>query len=943
MFLIGLIFTSRSFLFCQLYGQAQTTPIAETFTVKEGLSENVVYSLMQDKKGFIWIGTHEGLNRYDGYSFQKFLHRQNDSTSLPNSPISAIYSDKNGEIILYSAEGLTRMDPLHNIFRHLPVHLDKYLYPVQHLSKPGRPATAVNLIIDRKWYPSVNDELQTALKVTPEQRLLLADTTKLAKYFDPEGRLWILGTTQLSVLDRAGNLHSIFSGFDLSNIKRPLMSWLLDDQNGYLWLRLPGKMVCFNKKDLSIRTTFFQSQLNDLPFENIQTLLLDRSDVLWIGSFYGLKKINLNPRYFRHLTSEGDGLASNFTLGLNIYKNKLLVQHYFLDSFYTTVDLSSRFVNKTRISDVSIEQYLREVLVRDFYRVHIKNWPQQVHTITKQELDRRMIRYLYADQDGRTWSFYHAGILFNLVDSNRIIINGTAEEIHDDGNCLWIASTSQGLIRYKKSERSVSYFRTQPGTQGSIASDDLLCIEPDSIGNLWIGTRAGGICYFDKSTEKIITYTRENGLSNNTVYNMVFDDAGNLWMGTAQGLSCLNPGTGKFRNFYLADGLRNTEYNRWSAVKDENGNLYFGGMNGIDYFNPADVLRSTVLKPTVQITAFKTGNDLQSLQPDQSLHHRQNFISFEFSSLDFRNPLATQYMYKLQGGGGDWIRAEGNHTAAFAALPPGRYTFIIKASAQDGIWSEEESFSFRIRAPWWQQGWFYSLCVIIVLFVLYLFYRLRINQLKKVMAMRARISRDLHDDVGASLSSIHIYSSVAQKALQNDQRKANAALEKINESSRKVLEDMSDIVWALSPLDQDNKSFSGRIKNYGSDLLAQKQIECNYQIDPQAERRLVNPDARKNILLIVKEALNNIAKYSEATEAQVSIKIEGHFLTVAISDNGKGIKSDNGRSGNGILNMKRRTEEMGGSFSIESEPGNGTRIECMIPVTSFSDTAIGKV
>jgi signal transduction histidine kinase len=202
--------------------------------------------------------------------------------------------------------------------------------------------------------------------------------------------------------------------------------------------------------------------------------------------------------------------------------------------------------------------------------------------------------------------------------------------------------------------------------------------------------------------------------------------------------------------------------------------------------------------------------------------------------------------------------------------------------------------------------------------------------------IRNKIAQDLHDDIGASLSSIHIYSSVAEKEMSENPEKAKAFLQQINQSTRQVMENMSDIVWAMETEHTESRSFSSRIKNFGYGLLTQKNIDCNYMIDPEAEQKIVDLEARKNILLIVKEALNNIAKYSAATRAEVRIVDRDGYIHGSITDNGKGFDSYGLKAGNGIRNMKQRSASLGGKFNVVSTPGHGTIIQFSIPIANIS-------
>jgi len=203
---------------------------------------------------------------------------------------------------------------------------------------------------------------------------------------------------------------------------------------------------------------------------------------------------------------------------------------------------------------------------------------------------------------------------------------------------------------------------------------------------------------------------------------------------------------------------------------------------------------------------------------------------------------------------------------------------------------------------------------------------------------RSRIAKDLHDDIGSTLSSIHVYSSVASKSMDKDADKARDALLHINENSRRVLDTMSDIVWAMKSNEDGVNSLEGKLKNYGYELLTPLGINCNYIIDKEAENKISNMAARKNILLIIKEAINNIAKYSEATASGVSITLKDASLLLEIYDDGKGFAGTGHLRGNGLQHMKERAHDLGGFLFINSEEGKGTRITCEIPITTISNT-----
>ena len=209
-------------------------------------------------------------------------------------------------------------------------------------------------------------------------------------------------------------------------------------------------------------------------------------------------------------------------------------------------------------------------------------------------------------------------------------------------------------------------------------------------------------------------------------------------------------------------------------------------------------------------------------------------------------------------------------------------------------------------------------------------------QLEKLYDLRSKISRDLHDEVGATLSSIQVYSSVAGKAMTKEPEKASDALHHIFENTTQAMENMNDIVWAINTQQTGNASLSGKLKNYGYEILTPRNISCIYKVDPETEKKLANIEARRNILLIAKEAMNNVARHSGASEMIIELTADDINMFLKLTDDGNGIPEQQ-RAGNGLLNMKKRTEALGGQFQITSEVQKGTTIFCSIPLTNISD------
>jgi signal transduction histidine kinase len=222
--------------------------------------------------------------------------------------------------------------------------------------------------------------------------------------------------------------------------------------------------------------------------------------------------------------------------------------------------------------------------------------------------------------------------------------------------------------------------------------------------------------------------------------------------------------------------------------------------------------------------------------------------------------------------------------------------------------------------------------------------QLEVQRQSELNQQREMISADLHDDLGASLSSIHLNASMVQKTLHYDIVNAESALKNVVRDLKLVIENMGDIIWAINPDKKAHKSISGQLKDFYFDLMDGYGIQCNYHIDQTLEAQITNIDARKNLLLIAKEAINNILKHAEATRIDVFFNEQNKMVLLEIQDNGIGMKeTEKTFSGNGLQNMKNRTEKINGEFKIKSELGVGTTISCLVPLTniSYSHSMVG--
>jgi signal transduction histidine kinase len=264
----------------------------------------------------------------------------------------------------------------------------------------------------------------------------------------------------------------------------------------------------------------------------------------------------------------------------------------------------------------------------------------------------------------------------------------------------------------------------------------------------------------------------------------------------------------------------------------------------------------------------------------------------------------------------------------------------VRAINADGVESlQPASISFTILRPVWQRWWFLTTIAILTALAIYALYRYRVSHLIKLERVRTRIATDLHDDIGSSLSQIAILSEVVRQKVGD---KANGTTEPLNliaDKSREMVDSMSDIVWAINPQKDHLGDLVHRMHRFAGDMLETKDIDYHFTMPDEDEDISLGADVRREVYLIFKECINNLVKHSAATKAEIEIKLERDFLIIKISDNGSGFDvqnqsngNSNGYGGNGLKNMTRRTKNLGGGISVDSNKNEGTRITLKIPV-----------
>ncbi|MFI5220551.1 MAG: ATP-binding protein, partial [Bacteroidia bacterium] len=445
----------------------------------------------------------------------------------------------------------------------------------------------------------------------------------------------------------------------------------------------------------------------------------------------------------------------------------------------------------------------------------------------------------------------------------------------------------------------------------------------------------------------IVTYIKDDfGNIIDEQQSIAIDDSGKIWLAASNGIYRFDPESLYFTQFTVQDGFPARVFTPPLSRLD-NGKISFLVTNGIFCFDPVKIFKAD--KPLdVHFTSFAVNGRIspQSNFIDHvdtiRLNRLENNLTFEFAAINFTDPSSTLYSYMLEGVDNNWSVPARTKVVNFSNLSPGNFWLRIKAGGN----SPEKKIFIQIVPAWWQTSlfkWTFLIVIVLILFFIIRFfislrYRQKIAQLERqreIEQVRMRISRDIHDEIGSGLTKIKLMSRNLSKAKEESAMKE--ASTKISTASDELIKNLGEIVWTINPANDTLENIFAFIRNYLSKLFDENQ-EINLHLDflePSAipQGIAINPEVKRNLLLILKESITNILKHSQAKEVRVLMRADKSKIELTIYDNGKGMQNEKGTAfGNGIKNMEKRAESVQAQFKVESSDGKGTIIRLIIPL-----------
>ncbi|MES2266940.1 MAG: two-component regulator propeller domain-containing protein [Bacteroidota bacterium] len=955
-------------LLCTSFLAGQTLPI-KSYSIQNGLPESRVYAIYLDPSGYLWTGTQSGVCSFDGHKF----HIYDSQSGLPDNHVTSISGGLGGQIwfghrsgkISYFLDG--RIKVFNNAAFQNVTGINHLLWQNHRLyiatdgdglyivSYRGKKCEVQHLSVSS----GLADNVVNKLCIKNKDEIWVATNKGLNLFSAKKGTVLSAIETSLfrgkiSAVAQRGDtlfcgtekgLYLMFKGSvkpyqTLNNIKfNHSINSIFISRGGELWLATNEGAIQIKGRNARIF-----ARNNGLLSDIIYDIGEGREHSIWLAQDDGISNFRRSPF---ELFNTRDGLIYNETYAIaqDAERNFWVGTRRGI----TVFKVMPQGIKKVR--NITRKDGLPDGFIYDlFLDSHNNMWiacakkgaacyitsKNKIRTFNHQAgLAGKQVVSINEDKKGRIWLAtldsglavydYASGKIRSFTKNKGFVSNGVWHIHRDKDGQLWFGTRDRGLVKLDVLTDTFSVIEIP----GKLVNYDFASVTSDAKGNIWIGTIGDGVLKYNGT--KFEQYGFRHGLKSNNPYFVYCDKEGQLWVGNNLGLDNFDPDTKTTVSYLESDGFLGIETNQNAIYESGNGDLWIGTVKGLmHYKRESERLKSVA--PLVNILKKQVFFKDDSFKHTR-LKYNQNYITFEFNGISLNNADKVIYRYKLAGLSDKWSPEIADSRVSYANLSPGNYVFMVKAGFPNGNWSLPASYAFKIVPPFYRTWWFILLSVTLFYLIGCWIYQYRAEQLLKFQTMRNKIASDLHDDIGSALTSISIFSEVADQQLKGHGiQDTREIIGHIAYHSRAMLEAMEDIVWAVDPRNDQFNDLFIRMREYAIPLLEARSIDFNIIMDERVEKVPLLMAYRRNIYLIFKEAINNILKHSDCSKISAIINKESKLIVMTITDNGKGFDSSVQNKRNGLKNIRKRAEEMNAQIDIISSVGGGTVIKLIINI-----------
>ena len=960
-------------LLCSVQAQTLQRCKYTVYTRQSGMAEQVVKQMVEDSNGFIWMLSDNVLQWFDGNKFHDIPFGSGPH-QLPGFTFYSLIKDSNGRIWVFYDSGFSWYEPGTHSFKHRRFSKTTANftggYNVFESPKGIVASNETSALLICKSSGNVSlDHLDTAgqtsvplrlpsgsfFEMTPHFTKLLHRNypahNKASSYVQPVNASTILvfGDQSLSVY-HSGNQdvvqETIYPNHKkLITYQHPTaVAW----KNEYLLIVLMDEELW----EFDTRKMQFTNQLVNLEgkqfFSNgyFKAILFDRQGNLWASSnLDGVFKINLKSKPIQLITS-GNPPAFVKCLLVNDKYAKVIVGTYGegLQVFDTSGHLLKKIsIQSAAANSMNIISSMAEV--DDDYIILTLFRSDRIYRLNLRDLSLKEMKNSNPDShftadyyttliSGRSGALYYLNQTPIVIDPNTAACTYSIRDFTRDDSIYLQKKTVFNL----KNSR-VGMFSHNGYFQQCLLNAGMETVPVTSLvrwGNEWLIGTMKGIFLFNARAELLVTYNKAHGLPDENINAILLDKSNRPWCSHNAGISRLSR-NGNVLNLGKEDGLQDDEFNMNAAAISANGKLYFGGIKGINCFYPNQLPHSGDV-PDFRVTYIAAGEKL--LAPDTAfwtitklrLPYSQNQLKLVFSAIGVNRAAYYNYQYRIAAISKNWIDLH-HQTELNLALPPGRYQVEFAVSQQfDPVTTAQKIISLHIVPPFYQRWWFYGLLFLASLSIFWLIlrsynkrrYDKKLSELKiqeELENERQRISRDLHDNIGAYTTAL--ISNVDKLKIRHDDDEPE--LDKMKENANQIMSSLRETIWVLNNKEISLVDFNDLFKNYCLKVL-QNYEQVSFRPEEQILNSNILPAATAlHLHKILQEALQNSLKHSAATRIEYKIIDTGN-IKVLLNDNGAGFDTSAASTGNGLDNIRWRAEQAGFNLEVKSTIGIGTSV-----------------
>jgi signal transduction histidine kinase/ligand-binding sensor domain-containing protein len=975
----GAIALSAAVLVCSGEGfaldphKALTQYSRTVWTQEHGLPQDTIRAIAQTTDGYLWLGTDEGLARFDGYDFAIFTKANGD---LPANSITALAASPGGSLWIGTPSGLTRyrdrrfqtyttaeglpdnaitglfVDHAGTLWIVAGMYLTRYedgkftnVAPA-----PGLPAGSARVVGEDRQHNVLVAGYSGVGRLARGRYTPILDATALdgdivsGLLADRRGDLWIAGS--LGLIERLPTGH-IRRYSERDGLPDDFVRAVREDRDGSIWAGTNGGLARLEGG------RFVSSSANSSDSDLVRCLFEDSEGDLWVGANNGLIRLRDDPF---SVYGKAEGLASEqpnavfqdragrvwvgfHDAGLMLFSPGRRRQFTPRDGMPPTEVFS---IHETLRGDLILAT--RDGLMR-MSGTHFRTF------VPPDAVGRRIVFDALEDREGRLWLGSPGGLgvldahgYRNVVPGGTVLMDAVVTLSAGPGGALWAGTYGRGLLLIRGDAAPRRYTMAD-----GLSSDQIRALYPEADGTLWIGTFGGGLDAFRGG--KFEKYTQKDGLLSDNIANIV-DDGESLWLSTTRGICRVTKKqTREFAagsrtalapvNYGVDDGLRSAECAPGYPVagggtRTADGRLWFTTSRGLAVLNPR-ARQHDSLAPAVHILEVTADRRPVDMAQPARLGPGTGRLQIRYTGIHLSAPERVRYSYRLEGLDSEWVSARTRRVINYNSLPHGSYRFTVRAEAP-GAPASEASYSFAVLPYFYETVWFRAFCLALLAAAAWGVYQARLQQIRSrfslVLEERARLAREIHDTLAQGFVGISSQLDAVAMSMPDRQGPAWKYLETARRMARHSLTEARRSVMDLRASVLEGQDLAAALESGARMWTAGSGVAVDLAVNGPA--RELPQEVEQHLLRIAQEAVANAVKHAGASKIRIALDREPRKLSLRISDDGHGFELNGAFSpldGHfGLIGMRERAERLGGEMRLKSHPGEGTEVEVTVPL-----------